>query len=643
MRIPAPIIAQIQQAADIVEVVGDFVSLKKKGKDYKACCPFHDEKTPSFSVSAARNIFKCFGCGKGGDAITFVMEIENVSYVEALRYLAKKYSIEIPEEAFAPPTDEEQAAQSEKESLLIALNYAKNYFQEQLYQHEEGRLALNYLKERGFSESTQKSFDLGYSRESWDAFYKQALRQGFKVEILEKAGLVNRKENSEQVTDRFRERIMFPIHNISGQVIAFGARTLRKDKNIAKYVNSPETPVYHKSQVLYGLYQAKKAIRQEECCYLVEGYADVIALFQAGIENVVASSGTSLTVEQVRLIRRFSNRIVMLYDGDAAGLNAALRGVDLILAEGLQVSVVVFPEGEDPDSYVRRVGTNAFKEYVQENTQDFISFKAGLLMKDVGKDPFKKAEALKEVLESIARVGDTLQRAILCQRAAAIFQIEEQSLLSEVGKILRKQQKEQERPAVGIENAELAKALEQETAPERKTLSPSELAYYQEQENIRLLLQYADLPIEGEGLYCEYLLAETEDIAFQTPVFQEILQQFRNALRQGQILKADFFVQQYDNEAIRNTVIDLIAEKHELSEGWQKNQIYVPQKDEAIQQVTYSHLLRLKFRFVQKMIDDNKKKLQSADSEEIDKYLLIHQNLKNKEKELAQALGNVIR
>ena len=643
MRIPAPIIAQIQQAADIVEVVGDFVSLKKKGKDYKACCPFHDEKTPSFSVSAARNIFKCFGCGKGGDAITFVMEIENVSYVEALRYLAKKYSIEIPEEAFAPPTDEEQAAQSEKESLMIALNYAKNYFQEQLYQHEEGRLALNYLKERGFSESTQKSFDLGYSRESWDAFYKQALRQGFKVEILEKAGLVNRKENSEQVTDRFRERIMFPIHNISGQVIAFGARTLRKDKNIAKYVNSPETPVYHKSQVLYGLYQGKKAIRQEECCYLVEGYADVIALFQAGIENVVASSGTSLTVEQVRLIRRFSPRIVMLYDGDAAGLNAALRGVDLILAEGLQVSVVVFPEGEDPDSYVRRVGTNAFKEYIKENSQDFISFKADLLMKDVGKDPFKKAEAIKEVLESIARVGDTLQRAILCQRAAAIFQIEEQSLLSEVGKILRKQQKEQERPAIGIENPELVKALEQEAGTERKALSPTELAYYQEQENIRLLLQYADLPIEGEGLYCEYLLAETEDISFQTPVFQEILQQFRNALRQGKILKADFFVQQYENESIRHTVIDLIAEKHELSEGWKKNQIYVPQKDEAIQKVTYSHLLRLKFRFVQKMIEDNKKRLQSADSTEIDQYLMIHQSLKNKEKELAQALGNVIR
>ena len=345
MRISQETIDQIRNKVDIVEVVGDFVQLKKKGKDWSACCPFHEEKTPSFSVSPVRGIYKCFGCGMGGDSIKFVMDIEKTSYTEALRYLAKKYNIEIEENENLP--DEEIARQSERDSLYIVLNYSKNYYQNQLTNTDDGKaIGLSYFKERGFNDKAIAAFELGYSPNFFDKFTTDAIKEGYKLEILISAGLTIQKDAEagvQKTYDRFRERVMFPIHNVSGRVIAFGARTLSKEKNQPKYLNSPETDLYRKNQVLYGLFQAKNAIRGEDQCYLVEGYTDVISLYQAGIQNVVASSGTSLTIEQIKLLYRFTKNVMLLYDGDQAGIKAALRGLDLLLAEGMQVKIVVFP------------------------------------------------------------------------------------------------------------------------------------------------------------------------------------------------------------------------------------------------------------------------------------------------------------
>jgi DNA primase len=400
MRISNEVVQQIQQSADIVEVVSDFVTLKKRGQNMMACCPFHNEKTPSFSVSPAKGIYKCFGCGKSGDSVKFVMDVEGVSFVEALKYLAKKYGIEVEEQE--AQTDTELQQQHEKDSLYIVLNYAKNYYQQLLWQSDEGKaVGLSYFKERGFKENTIKDFELGYSTETWDHFTKEALSKGYNADILEKAGLLIRKE--EKQFDRFRGRVIFPIHNVSGKVVAFGARILKADKNQPKYLNSPETEVYHKSHILYGLFQAKNAIRQEEVCYLVEGYTDVVSLHQAGIHNVVASSGTSLTLEQIRLVGRFTQNITVLYDGDAAGIKASLRGTDMILEEGLNVKVVVFPDGNDPDSYVKLIGAVAFKEFIAKNSKDFITFKTELYLAEVANDPFKRASVIKEVVESITK------------------------------------------------------------------------------------------------------------------------------------------------------------------------------------------------------------------------------------------------
>ncbi|MEY3646658.1 MAG: primase, partial [Bacteroidota bacterium] len=424
MRIDPETVERIKQTAAVADVIGDYVTIKKKGANYWACCPFHGEKTPSFSISPSKGIYKCFGCGKAGDSVRFIMDIEGLGYGEALRHLAKKYGIDIQEEEM---TDDQLMRQNERESLLIMLEFAKEFFKKQLLDSEEGRsIALPYFKERGFSDATIQAFDLGYSPEGWDVFLKTALKQGFSQEIIEKAGLVTNKNDEGKVYDRFRNRVIFPIHSVAGKVIAFGARILKSDaKNQAKYLNSPETEVYHKSAVLYGIAQAKNEIRQKDICYLVEGYTDVISLHQAGIKNVVASSGTSLTIEQIKLIGRFTNHVTVLYDGDSAGIKAALRGMDLILEEGLQVNLVVFPEGQDPDSYVRKIGSEAFIDYVKQESRDVISFQANLFMKEAGDDPFKKAELIKEMVQSISKIPDAIQRSLFIQKTSQMMRLEE--------------------------------------------------------------------------------------------------------------------------------------------------------------------------------------------------------------------------
>ncbi|OYX94261.1 MAG: DNA primase, partial [Sphingobacteriia bacterium 35-40-5] len=430
--IPKDTVDKIIETSRIEEVVGDFVSLKRRGTSMIGLCPFHNEKTPSFHVSVGKGIFKCFGCGKGGDSVRFIMEHEKATYPEALRYLANKYSIEIAE---VENTPEEQAVNDRRESLYIVSAWAAKFFQQQMLETDEGKsIGLSYFKERGFRDDIIKKFELGYSPDVWDALTQSAITEGYNIQFLEETGLTIRKEN-EKFYDRFRGRVMFPIHSFTGRVIGFGGRTLKTDKAVPKYVNSPESDIYHKSNVLYGLFFAKKSMRDEDNCYLVEGYADVLSVHQAGIENVVASSGTSLTIEQIRMIGRFTKNITILYDGDDAGIKASLRGLDMILEEGLNVKIVLFPDGDDPDSYVQKFGSAAFKSHIEGSKKDFILFKTSILLKDAGNDPIKRAGIIREVVESIAKIPDGIKASVFVRECSSLLQIEERVLISELNKI----------------------------------------------------------------------------------------------------------------------------------------------------------------------------------------------------------------
>ncbi len=423
---------KIYAAANIVEVVSDFVSLKKKGINYQACCPFHNEKTPSFVVSPAKGVFKCFGCGKGGNAVTFVMEHEGMSYVEALKYVAKKYGIEVQERELSP---EEVRRNDDRESMMIVNGYATDWFRKTLTNTDEGRnIGLSYFRERGFSDATIEKFRLGYCPTSGDAFTQAALAAGYKEEFLIGTGLSGKRESDGQYYDRFFGRVIFPVHSVSGRVVAFGGRTLRTDKKVAKYINSPESEIYHKSNVLYGLFFAKKAIAQEDNCILVEGYTDVISMHQSGVENVVASSGTSLTTEQIRLIGRFTRNVTVIYDGDAAGIHASLRGIDMILREGMNVRVVPLPDGEDPDSFARSHSAAQVREYIRTNEEDFIAFKTRSLLTGSEHDPIKRAELISDIVASIAEVPDPIMRSLYTKETAAKMGMDFQLLTSEVAR-----------------------------------------------------------------------------------------------------------------------------------------------------------------------------------------------------------------
>ncbi|MDR0694021.1 MAG: DNA primase [Prevotellaceae bacterium] len=423
-------IDRILNAAEITEVIGDFLTLKKRGTYYWACCPFHGEKTPSFSVSPSRGIYKCFGCGVAGNVVSFVMEHEHMTYVEALKYLARKYNIEVRERELTP---EEQTANNNRESMMVLSSFAQDWCSEQLWTHPDGRaIGLSYFHERGFTDKTIRKFQLGYSLDKRSAFSDAALKAGYKKEFMVSTGLSIEKDD--KLLDRFWGRVMFPIHSLSGRVIAFGARTLRQDKSVAKYLNSPESEIYSKTSVLYGIFQAKNTIIRSQKCYLVEGYTDVISMHQAGIENVVASSGTSLTTEQIRLIKRFTPNVTILYDGDAAGIKASLRGIDMLLEEGMNVKVALFPDGEDPDSFARKHSNTEFETFLRENEKDFISFKTKLLSDDAKNDPLRRAELIKDVVCSIGAIPDAITRTVYTKECSRLMNISEEVLLSEVAK-----------------------------------------------------------------------------------------------------------------------------------------------------------------------------------------------------------------
>jgi DNA primase len=648
MRIDPETVERIKQTAAVADVIGDYVTIKKKGANYWACCPFHGEKTPSFSISPAKGIYKCFGCGKAGDSVRFVMDMEGLGYGEALRHLAKKYGIDIQEEEM---TDDQLVRQNERESLLIILEYAKEFFKKQLYDTDEGKsIALPYFKERGFSDATLQSFDLGYSPEAWDAFLKSALKQGFSQEIIEKAGLVTQKNDDGKVYDRFRNRVIFPIHNVSGKIIAFGARILRNDaKNQAKYLNSPETEVYHKSATLYGISQAKNEIRSKDVCYLVEGYTDVISLHQAGIKNVVASSGTSLTIEQIKLIGRFTQHVTVLYDGDSAGIKAALRGMDLILEEGLQVKLVVFPEGNDPDSFVRKIGSEAFVDYIKKEAKDVISFQANLFKEEAGDDPFKKAEMIKEMVQSISKIPDAIQRSLFIQKTASMMRMDEDVLLAELNKIQFKKMKGASNEPQQISAQQYAEVRDLiEPVQGDQTVEVQNLAYYQELECVRLMINYGHLeinPTQAPGLtVVHYLIDELEGTVFQTPLFIRILDLCKQEFAAQRAPKPDFFLHHADEE-IQSFSINISSDKHSVSSEWKdKHEIRVNTDEEMLEDLAYKNVLRLRKVYNDQHLQEVLSKLDSlqADSPEMDGVLLEFLRLKEIQKNISQELGTVI-
>ena len=635
---------KVKERMDIEEVIGDYVSLKRKGQNLWANCPFHGEKTPSFSLSPAKQIYKCFGCGKAGDPIQFVMDIEGIGFQEAIRHIANKYGIEVEEDQDRTP--EQDQAQSERESIYIALGFARDFFVKNL-QSEEGRsIGLSYFKERGFSPAILEKFDLGYALDGWDHLLKAAKSAGFQEDILLKAGLILQKENdTSRVYDRFRGRVTFTIHNVGGKPIGFGARILTKDKTQPKYINSPETPVYHKSDVLYGMFQAKKAIRDKDNCFLVEGYTDVVSMHLSGIENVVASSGTSLTDGQIKLIKRFTNQVTVLYDGDAAGIKASLRGIDLLLEGGLNVKAVVFPEGEDPDSYSRKVGTQAFQTYLDENSRDFIGFKIGLYQEEFQRNPIRKAEVIREIVQSIGKIPDPIIRSVYAKEASGLLEIEEEIIHAELNKSLLKTQKEAYNKQQ--QEAEVDEAI-QELIPAESGITVAEILKIQEREMIRLLLNYGlQILADQEISLSNYLLAEVEDLEMSTPLYTKILKIYREALIKGEVPSVDYFIGFGDNE-IQKEVIDLVTMRHEVSVHWEeKHKIIINKESDDLSITGYKSILRLKKKMVSKMMDEAKIKLKHAEQErqtedKIIGFQELYFELKKVQLEIDRELGIVI-
>lgn len=635
MAISDSTIQEIKNRIDVVDVISDFVSLKKVGSNYRGLSPFTNEKTPSFYVSPSKEIFKCFSSGKGGDAISFVMEVEGINYIEALKYLAAKYGIEVQEEE---QTDEQIQAQNERDSLFIILNFASEFFKKQLFDSDEGKsIGLSYFKERGFTEQTIKTFELGYSLDQWDALLKEAKSKGHTEEILEKAGLILKQEN--KIYDRFRGRVMFPIQNVAGKVIAFGARTLRTDKKQPKYINSPETDVYHKSNILYGIHQARQAIRNEDLCYLVEGYTDVISMHQAGVHNVVASSGTSLTKEQIQLISRYTKNITVLYDGDSAGIKASFRGIDMILEHDLDVRAVVFPDGEDPDSFSRTMTSDAFQDYLQNNARDFITFKTDILT-DGGKqtDPTKKVQVIRDIIESISLIPDGIKRSVYVSACANLLDVEEQVLLSELNKlIIQKQRKDR--------NQEVYQDVEPvpPVQPPQEKPDIGALAFPVERECLRLVINYGNEPFDEDMSIGEFILGETESINFENQMIEQTLNLAAQLVHSGKKLEPDKFIGP-ENPNMSQLVIDLLEMKYFVSEGWeQKHKISTIHESEDLPNAAYSAILRLKRKKLESLIHQNEETLKkSKNQDEQEELMRMHKHLKLMLKEINDELGTVI-
>lgn len=598
---------RIYAAANIVDVISDFVTLKKKGVNYQACCPFHNEKTPSFVVSPSKGVFKCFGCGKGGNAVTFVMEHENMTYPEALKYVAKKYGIEVNEHELLP---EEQRRNDDRESMMVVSSYAADYFVRMLHETHEGQnIGIGYFRERGFSDATIKRFGLGYCTEVRDAFTRQALSDGYKEEFLIRTGLTIKRENGGYY-DRFCGRVIFPIHSISGRVIAFGARTMRTDKKTAKYLNSPESEIYHKSDVLYGIYFAKRAITQQDCCILVEGYTDVISMHQAGIENVVASSGTSLTQGQIRMIARFSRNITIIYDGDSAGIKASLRGIDMVLKEGMNVRTVLLPDGEDPDSFARSHNASQVQDYILTHEEDFISFKIRLLMKEAAGDPIKRAALISDIVQSISVIPDAITRSVYARECSRQMEVDENILLREIA-MKRVGHK------AGPEAKEFIRKQEiiQRKQAEEAAYTPLQLEAGSsidelEHELIKYLLKYGTQNFEyTEGKkstelnVAEVIISNLDQngITMKDPTFRKIYEEYKSMREAQEPIEINHFINHPDPE-VCNAVVDLLTydENYPVSKLWKRFDIVVESEQDRLP----TALPRAVILYKSKVIDD---------------------------------------
>ena len=640
-------IDRVFETARVEEVIGEFVQLKKAGSNFKGLSPFTDEKSPSFMVSPVKQIWKDFSTGKGGNAVSFLMEHEHYSYPEAIKFLAKKYNIEIEETV---QSDQEKEQMNERESMFLVSNFAKEYFHDILMNSTQGKaIGLSYFKERGFSEDTIKKFDLGYCLDTWDSFTNEALKKGYDIKYLASTGVTIVRENKQ--FDRFKGRVMFPIHSMSGRILGFGGRTLSSDKKTAKYVNSTESDIYHKSKILYGIYQAKKEIAKQDNCYLVEGYTDVISFYQSGIENVVASSGTALTSDQIRLVHRLTKNITVLFDGDAAGIRASLRGIDLILEQGMNVKVVTFPDGDDPDSFAKKHSEASLREYLEESSQDFINFKVSLLMKDTNNDPVKKAGLIRDIVTSISKIPDSIQREVYVQECSRIMEISERVLFSELAQLISKNTKDFKK------NQQKEKQSFEVVKKQTEQLKEVNSLFILEKEIIRILLLFGNqetdfvdfIEVEDEdgvvrlekekytNQVCKelYLNLQDDEIEFSNEIFQSIYYEMIHQLNQKDKIEMETFIN-HSNPNISSIVTSILMddEKYTLSD-WKRKNIFVTESLEVLSKLVTDAILNLRRilidKKIQQLINPNEgQTAENIDLEMIQNYTELKKRLYNK-------------
>lgn len=617
-------IDQIFNTARIEEVIGEFVNLKKSGSSFKGLSPFSEERTPSFMVSPSKQIFKDFSSGKGGSVVTFLMEHEQMTYPEALRFLAAKYNIAIEE---AEVSSEQKEAQGHRESLYIVSEWAEKYFVENLNKTDEGiAIGLSYFKERGFSDDIIKTFNLGFALDQFDALKKAAQVQGFSTQYLIELGLL--KQKGDNTYDGFKGRVMFPIHNLSGRAIGFGARTLKTDKKIPKYLNSPECEIYHKSKILYGIFQAKKHIVKEDMCYLVEGYTDVLAMYQAGVTNVVASSGTALTSDQVRLIGRYTKNVTILYDADPAGIKASFRGIDLILTEGLNVKAALLPEGEDPDSFAKTRDLHQIKAYFKGEVKDFVLFKTALLAKETGGDPIKKANLIRNIIESVAVIPDSITRSVYTKECSVLLDVPEKALISELNKIrVKKHQDTVRKESVKREKEYDIPPFDVPDYPVQQPIEEGvSSTHYQEKDILRLMLNYGLQIIEVDSLdendeeitvkikLAEFVMEEIleDELTFDTPILQEAFSLYAEQIKINPEKDPVIYLSNFDNTTVRELVVDLVTERYALH-NWSKQNIEVLTEQDRIFRAVRDALYAFKARKITDIIEEKRSVLKAMD------------------------------
>ncbi len=639
--IPPETVSAIHDSARIEDVVGEYVTLKRRGTNMLGLCPFHNEKTPSFSVSPVKGIFKCFGCGKAGNSVKFIMEHDHLSYPEALRQLAKKYGIPIAE----VNTEEAREEQQLHDSLYIINDFAQKYFTDNLLNKDEGKnIGLSYFVERGFRKDIIEKFQLGYSNDSFEAFRDHATSKGYKPDLMQKVGLLGKK--NERYYDFMRARVMFPIHSISGKVIAFAGRTLSADKKIPKYVNSPESEIYFKSKELYGMNFALNSIRKNDNCYLVEGYTDVISLHQADIENVVASSGTSLTVDQIRKIKRFTPNVTVLYDGDAAGVNAALRGTDMILEADMNVRVVLLPDGDDPDSFIRKTGKAGFEEFVKEQAKDFVFFKTTLLLEQAQNDPIKKAGLIKSIVETIAKIPDPIKRVLYIKECSVLLEVGEKVIINEVNKIKQNKFADYQNKRAAPKKFEIpdlpVEQYPEEQRQSNKWLNFDETLELLEREIVQVLFCYGEKKIDDYKYVAEFICDQLEasNLTFNNQLCMEVLSEYRMAIKEGRLLTNRHFTEHAKDE-ISALCTELTFRAHEISENWEiRHSIIVKKADDNFKDNIVYLLNRFKLKHLTKLLSANSMKMKTeSDSTELRKLINVHQQLLVLQRELSGLLG----